>query len=105
LQFLRRTIRRGRERLKSRIGVDGLFREFGDDLPLRTELFSVNQLERLAEALAQWHEIACVGSLWLRRNPSLSLFTIALLNLQLDAVSNERSSHLLESLSSCGLKM
>jgi cyclic beta-1,2-glucan synthetase len=57
LKFLRRTIRRGRKRLTSWIGVDGLLREFGDDLPLRSELFSVNQLERHAEALAQWHEI------------------------------------------------
>jgi cyclic beta-1,2-glucan synthetase len=57
LQFLRRTIGRSRQRLTSRIGVDGLFREFGDDLPLRSELFSVGQLERHGEALAQWHEI------------------------------------------------
>jgi cyclic beta-1,2-glucan synthetase len=57
LQLLRRTIRRGRERFTSRIGVDGLFREHGDDLPLRSELFSVSQLERHAESLAEWHEI------------------------------------------------
>lgn len=57
MRFLQRPIWRGRERLTSRIGVDGLFREFGDDLPLRSELFSEKQLERHAEALAEWHEI------------------------------------------------
>ncbi len=50
-------IRLGLERLKARIGVDGLFREFGDDLPLRSEMFSVAQLEQHAEALAEWHQI------------------------------------------------
>ncbi len=43
--------------MTSRVGVDGLFRDFGDDLPLRSELFSVSQLERHAEALAGWHQI------------------------------------------------
>ncbi len=57
MQFLRNTIHRSRGRLASRIGVDGMFRDFGDDLPLRSELFSVNQLERHAETLAEWHEI------------------------------------------------
>ena len=52
-----KTIRKGIERLKARIGVDGLFREFGNDLPLRSELFSVAQLEEHAETLAAWHEI------------------------------------------------
>jgi cyclic beta-1,2-glucan synthetase len=54
---LRSTVRRSRKSLASRIGVDGLYREFGDDLPLRSELFSVDQLEHHAEALAQWHQI------------------------------------------------
>ncbi|TVP94440.1 MAG: cyclic beta 1-2 glucan synthetase [Planctomycetaceae bacterium] len=57
LTLLRKTIRQGRERLASRVGVDGIFRELGDDLPLRSEVFSVNQLERHAEALAEWHAI------------------------------------------------
>ncbi len=52
-----KTIRQGIERLKARIGVDGLFREFGNDLPLRSELFSLSQLEEHAETLAAWHEI------------------------------------------------
>ena len=52
-----KTIRRGIERLKARIGVDGLFREFGNDLPLRSELFSLVQLEEHAQTLAAWHEI------------------------------------------------
>lgn len=47
----------GLKRLKPRIGVDGLFRELGDDLPLRSELFSVDQLDRHAEALANWHQL------------------------------------------------
>ena len=50
-------IRQGLERLKARIGVDGLFREFGDDLPLRSEMFSVAQLEHHAETLAEWHQV------------------------------------------------
>ena len=50
-------IRLGIEKLKARIGVDGLFREFGNDLPLRSELFNVAQLEQHAEALAEWHVI------------------------------------------------
>ena len=50
-------IRQGLERLKARIGVDGLFREFGDDLPLRSEMFSIAQLEHHAEALAEWHQV------------------------------------------------
>ena len=45
------------ERWQSRIGVDGLFREFGDDLPLRSDLFSGAQLEQHAESLAGWHQI------------------------------------------------
>ena len=43
--------------MKARIGVDGLFREFGDDLPLRSEMFSVAQLENHASALAEWHQV------------------------------------------------
>ncbi|MBC7817126.1 MAG: cyclic beta 1-2 glucan synthetase, partial [Planctomycetaceae bacterium] len=57
MKLSNKTIRQGLERLKARIGVDGLFREFGDDLPLRSELFSVAQLEQHAEALAQWHQV------------------------------------------------
>ena len=57
LKFRSKTIRKGIERLKARIGIDGLFREFGNDLPLRSELFSLAQLEEHAEALAAWHEI------------------------------------------------
>jgi hypothetical protein len=57
LKLRRKTIRQRLERLKARIGVDGLFRELGDDLPLRSEMFSVAQLERHAEALAEWHQV------------------------------------------------
>ena len=57
MKFFPRTIHDGIERLTSRIGVDGLLRAFGDDLPLRSELFSLNQLEHHAEALADWHQI------------------------------------------------
>ena len=57
MKLSRKKLRRGLERLNARIGVDGLFREFGDDLPLRSELFSVPQLEQHAEALAEWHQI------------------------------------------------
>ena len=45
------------ERWQSRIGVDGLFRDFGDDLPLRSDLYSGAQLEQHAESLAGWHQI------------------------------------------------
>jgi cellobiose phosphorylase len=37
--------------------MDGLFRDFGDDLPLHSELFSASQLEQHAESLANWHQI------------------------------------------------
>ncbi len=57
MRFRSKTIRKGIERLRARIGVDGLFREFGNDLPLRSELFSLAQLEEHAETLAAWHEI------------------------------------------------
>ncbi|WP_397568385.1 GH36-type glycosyl hydrolase domain-containing protein [Schlesneria sp. T3-172] len=57
LKLRSKTIRKGIDRLKARIGVDGLFREFGNDLPLRSDLFSLAQLEEHAEALAAWHEI------------------------------------------------
>lgn len=36
--------------------VENLTGEFDNEMPLRAEIFSVNQLERHAEALAQWHE-------------------------------------------------
>lgn len=52
-----KTIRQGLERLKARIGVDGLFREYGDDLPLRSEMFGGAQLEQHAQALAEWHQV------------------------------------------------
>ena len=38
--------------------MDGLFRDFGDDLPLHSELFSGSQLEQHAESLANWHQIS-----------------------------------------------
>lgn len=57
MRFHSKTIRRGIEKIKARIGVDGLFREFGDDLPLRSELFNLAQLENHAEALADWHQV------------------------------------------------
>lgn len=57
MQFWHWKSRDDRPSLISRIGVDGLFRELGDDLPLRSELFSLDQLERHGEALAEWHEI------------------------------------------------
>ncbi len=31
--------------------------EFGDEQPLRSELFSTDQLEQHAKALAGWHEV------------------------------------------------
>ena len=34
-----------------------MFRDFGDDLPLRSELFSAAQLEQHAESLANWQQI------------------------------------------------
>lgn len=37
--------------------MDGLFRDFGDDLPLRSELFSSAQLEQHTESLANWQQI------------------------------------------------
>ena len=63
LKLQRKILRKGVERLISRIGVDGLFREFGDDLPLRSELFNVDQLERHAAALSDWHQIAPASGL------------------------------------------
>jgi cyclic beta-1,2-glucan synthetase len=57
LKLNRKVLRDGLKRLQSRIGVDGLFRDFGDDLPLRSELFNASQLEIHAESLANWHQI------------------------------------------------
>lgn len=57
LRFRSKTIRKGIKHIKARIGMDGLFREFGNDLPLRSEMFSMAQLEQHAEALATWHKI------------------------------------------------
>jgi len=57
LKLSRKSLRESLERFQSRIGVDGLFRDFGDDLPLRSELFSAAQLEQHAESLANWHQI------------------------------------------------
>lgn len=61
MSFRSKTIRKGIEHIKARIGMDGLFREFGNDLPLRSEMFSMSQLEEHAQALAAWHEIAPKG--------------------------------------------
>lgn len=57
MRLNRTALREQLERFQSRIGVDGLFRDFGDDLPLRSELFSSAQLEQHAERLAEWHQI------------------------------------------------
>ncbi|WP_419555818.1 GH36-type glycosyl hydrolase domain-containing protein [Planctellipticum variicoloris] len=57
MKLNRKVLRDGLKRLQSRIGVDGLFRDFGDDLPLRSELFNASQLEAHAESLANWHQI------------------------------------------------
>ncbi len=57
LKWTRGLFRERLERWQSRIGVDGLFREFGDDLPLRSDLYSGAQLEQHAESLAGWHQI------------------------------------------------
>lgn len=57
LKLNRKVLRDGLKRLQSRIGVDGLVRDFGDDLPLRSELFNASQLEIHAESLANWHQI------------------------------------------------
>lgn len=57
MKFSRKAFRDSLKQLHSRIGVDGLFRDFGDDLPLRSELFSAAQLEVHAESLASWHQI------------------------------------------------
>jgi cyclic beta-1,2-glucan synthetase len=58
LNLFRRGIRERLDRFQARIGMDGLFRDFGDDLPLRSELFSAAQLEQHAESLANWHQIS-----------------------------------------------
>jgi cyclic beta-1,2-glucan synthetase len=57
LKFSRTAFRASLKQLQSRIGVDGLFRDLGDDLPLRSELFSAAQLDAHAESLAGWHQI------------------------------------------------
>ncbi len=57
MKLSRKALRDSLARFQSRIGVDGLFRDFGDDLPLRSELFSGAQLEQHAESLANWHQI------------------------------------------------
>lgn len=57
MNVFHKAIGHGLKRLKPRIGVDGLLRELGDDLPLHSELFSVDQLDRHAEALADWHRL------------------------------------------------
>jgi cyclic beta-1,2-glucan synthetase len=57
LKTFRSIFRSGLKGMKSRIGMDGIFREYGDDLPLRLDLFSTDQLQSHAEALAQWHVI------------------------------------------------
>jgi cyclic beta-1,2-glucan synthetase len=57
LNLFRRGIRERLDRFQARIGMDGLFRDFGDDLPLRSELFSAAQLEQHAESLANWQQI------------------------------------------------
>ncbi len=57
MNLFRRGIRERLDRFQARIGMDGLFRDFGDDLPLRSELFSAAQLEQHAESLANWQQI------------------------------------------------
>jgi cyclic beta-1,2-glucan synthetase len=57
LKISRAAIRDSLKPRPSRIGVDGLFRDFGEDLPLRSELFSANQLEQHATNLAVWQRI------------------------------------------------
>lgn len=92
MKFRSKTIRKGIERLKARIGVDGLFRDFGNDLPLRSELFSLPQLEVHAETLAAWHEIDP------RRGPDRLLSRLTdnetvlrqVYKLMLDAVEHDR---------------
>ena len=92
LKLRSKTIRKGIERLKARIGVDGLFREFGNDLPLRSDLFSLTQLEEHAEALAAWHEIdphPGPDRLLLRLTDNQNILKEAY-KLLLDAVQNDR---------------
>lgn len=87
-----KSIRRGIERLKARIGVDGLFREFGNDLPLRSEMFSLAQLEEHAETLAAWHELDPVRGpdrLLTRLKANETILREAY-NLMLDAVEHDR---------------
>lgn len=57
MKFSRQAFRDSLQQLQSRIGVDGLYRDFGSDLPLRSELFSEEQLKVHAESLASWHQI------------------------------------------------
>ena len=57
MKFSRDSIGQKLKQLQSRVGVDGVFRDFGEDLPLRSELFSASQLEQHAESLASWQRI------------------------------------------------
>ncbi|MDD1733770.1 MAG: hypothetical protein LUQ10_03060, partial [Methanothrix sp.] len=45
------------KRLKARLDSDLFLRQYSDEQPLRSELFSTNQLVRHAKALAERHEV------------------------------------------------
>ena len=50
-------IRNGFIRLRTRIDRNSLAREYSDEHALRAELFSVDQLQQHAQALAARHEV------------------------------------------------
>ncbi|MCX6678148.1 MAG: cyclic beta 1-2 glucan synthetase [Methanothrix sp.] len=50
-------VQRTLNRLKARLDSNAFLRQYSDELPLRSELFSTYQLERHAKALAERHEV------------------------------------------------
>jgi cyclic beta-1,2-glucan synthetase len=50
-------VRKSLKRLKARVNGDGFLHQYGNEQPLRSELFSTDRLERHARALAQRHEV------------------------------------------------
>lgn len=57
LKVLKSGLRKKFWQVQSRIGIDGLLREPECDLPLRSVMYSAEQLDRHAEGLAEWHRI------------------------------------------------
>ncbi|MDD1742750.1 MAG: hypothetical protein LUQ47_05390, partial [Methanotrichaceae archaeon] len=60
--ILSKNIHRSLKHLKSRLDGDGLLRRYDYDPPLQSELFSTDQLERYAKALAERHEVDPIPS-------------------------------------------